>query len=127
MDMSFGLIIYLIGLSDNLSNFSADIFVTISLIMFFTVFGSIITAEDGRSFKDKLTSCYPKAQIITLVTSALLANVLPNKETSYMILAATGVEIVVENEKVKSIAGKSLEAIEKQLDAYLEANKKVEE
>lgn len=58
-----------------------------------------------------------KVAIICLVT---IANLLPSKESAYIMLAAYGVEKVIDNPQVQELAGNSLKVLDKAMKDYLE-------
>lgn len=57
----------------------------------------------------------------------LLANLVPDKETSYVLLAAYGVQEIASNDKVQELGGKSLEVLEKAMNEYLKESETTKE
>lgn len=125
--MSLGMIVYFIGLLDSLDKLLAGCVA----IMVAGVVGSIIGATaradcEDHTFLEGLKYFKTKHLLISAFIFGVLAVVVPDRETSYVILAATGVDILANDEGVQRIAGKSMEAFEKQLDEYLKGDSESE-
>lgn len=54
------------------------------------------------------------------VLTVFLAVLIPSKDTAYLMLAAEGVTEVSQNERVRELAGKSLDLLEQEIGKYLE-------
>ena len=80
--------------------------------------------EDHKSY-----SKIPKQKRfwVAIFLGILLCNILPDKETSYVLLAAYGVQEIASNDKVQELGGKSLEVLEKAMDEYLKESETTKE
>lgn len=83
----------------------------------------IIEYDDDEMREKYLGKTKFLASGTVLCTALFLGNLIPDKEDSYAILAAYGVEEIISNEKVKDVAGKSLEVLEKAMSEYLDEDK----
>lgn len=80
-----------------------------------------IKHEDSQKFLSVYRSMWPlKTFVIITIT---LSVVLPNKDTAYKMLAAYGVQTIIENPDVQKLGGKSLEVLNKAMDEYLQEGK----
>lgn len=127
--MSLGLIVYLISLADGLKG----LFIIGAVILFFIciVLTIVSTLEGGgygcsKTVEDYMRTFKLKGLAVSFALCSVLAVVIPSKETSYVIVAATGADILADSEGVQRIAGKSMAVVEKQLDMYLNEGKEKE-
>lgn len=126
--MSFALIVYLIGMLDPLSN-TAISFLIASAIACTILAIIVMVGEDEmnsnsrRGYTDtekaeflRRPLRFLKISAVICISSLILSIVVPSKETAYVMIAASGVETIVSDERVQQLGGKSLDVIEKWLD-----------
>lgn len=120
--MSFALIVYLIGMLDKIDN-SLEILFWIAICVSVVGGIAIISNHEGASCGDESAAKAYKIGASCAKTSALImafclffSTLLPSKETAYTMLAASGVESIVTDERVQQLGGKSLDVIEQWLD-----------
>lgn len=114
--MSFALIVYLIGMLESAS----DLLALAGFMCFVGVLSSVaaMVFADDEDNQELLNAGKKtlKAFVIAWLSVAALSLVIPTKETAYIMLAASGVESIVTDERVQQLGGKSLDAIEQWLD-----------
>ena len=127
--MSFALIVYLIGVLEPIGMMSwlfaffsfccATIAWCVTIIVENEMNEAIVRhgkeGSDGIAFYGTLRSA---AKVLTWIFSCTLfiSIFVPSKETAYTMLAASGVESIVTDERVQQLGGKSLDVIEQWLD-----------
>ena len=118
--MSFVWVIYLISVMEVFSG----------PLILLSVFGSAILCCIYGGVTSEYTNCddewlerfskFLKKVVTVNITLVLLVILTPDKETSYAMLAAYGVETIAQTEEVQELAGKSLDVLNKYMDQYLE-------
>lgn len=126
--MSFALIVYLIGMLDPLKNTAIFFFVVgftacIILTVVVMIAEDEINSASRRGYTATATGEYLRISLkflkisgVACISSLILSIVVPSKETAYVMIAASGVEAIVSDERVQQLGGKGLDVIEKWLD-----------
>ena len=109
--MELVLVIYLVGLFDNISTVSG-IVLAITLIM--SVVLSLYFLTEGEAPTKRLL----KNISTVLIVAGLLTLFIPSKDTSYKLLAAYGAIKVVENPDVQEILGEGVDVLKLSLKRY---------
>jgi len=99
---------------------------------FFMMVSTVVHFVDkGENWKPDYKECCiwvkSKRNWVGVFVLGLLANLVPDKETSYVLLAAYGVQEIASNDKVQELGGKSLEVLEKAMNEYLKESEPKEE
>lgn len=114
--MSFAMIVYLIGMLEPLSTLVGGLaFFAWVMVVVLGVFMIPATIEESETWLQKLPRMI-KASLISAIALSVLMVFVPSKETAYVMVAATGVEGIVSDERVQQLGGKSLDVIEQWLD-----------
>lgn len=124
--MSLPFIIYLIEVICD--SHVIPLLATVSVIMWIVGFifymgnSSIAPEERGYESAQSYIKVYKSLKAIKVLVFllALIAILLPSKESAYIMLAAYGVEKVIANPQVKELAGNSLKVLDKAMKDYLE-------
>lgn len=98
-----------------------------TLVILFSLIHNWIEKDGDREEKGYIELVHKKRYVFLPVVCFFLAGLIPDKETSYVMLAAYGVESIASNDKVQELGGKSLEVLEKAMDSYLKETTSSEE
>lgn len=126
--MSFALVVYLIGMLDPLKNVALFFFIVgVNACVILAIV--VMVGEDEmntalrRGYKDaekgeflRRAPTFLRISAVACISGLILIIVVPSKETAYVMIAASGVETIVSDERVQQLGGKSLDVIEKWLD-----------
>lgn len=122
--MEIALVIYLISLADTVG---AGLVVSVGTIVLLSLFISTCLIDFSMSAgKEKNQALlknvtkHAKVGAILLLLVSIFVWLVPDKETSYTILAAYGVTEVLQSERVQQLGPKSLKVLEAHMDKYLE-------
>lgn len=76
--------------------------------------------DEEEHIKENISKAFKNTKLYVVSGLLLFVNALiPSKETSYVMIAAYGVQSVVQNERVQEFAGNSLSVLEKYMSDYL--------
>lgn len=94
------------------------------VIVMSLVLKGLLLAEPCSKSDKELAAKIPLKTICALCSILFLYGwLMPSKDTAYKMLAAYGAVEVASNERVKDLAGKSLDVLEKAMGEYLEESK----
>lgn len=110
--------IYLAGTVANLRDFACGIAITSLIIAGIVSFG-IVVHNDNLYTTTKHSYKTPIRLLATGIIMALVAVFVPTERTVWAMLAANGVEEVVNSERVRGIADNSLQLLEKEISKRL--------
>ncbi len=118
--MTLALIVwFVLTVIPNLLILIKGILITWLVFIGITFFWIFVDYLDGDDIPD-IVGMVKKSPIKSLLILPLfLWMIIPDKHTSYAILAAYGVESIVTNEKVQEFGSKSLDVLEKAMEDYL--------
>ena len=119
--MDLVLFIYLAEVSESLSK-TTGIVGDISLIAAIIITVGYMCCIDDSYTPEKTTELMGRISKTTWIVGAILlvvSTLAPSQKTVYLMGAAQAVTLVSQNEKVKDIAGKSIEILEKKMDEVL--------
>lgn len=121
--MELVFVVYLISIFDSLGGFAvvlaAILFILITGIMFGVSTDFPNESKERQIWQDKGTKSM-KIGFWVVPIFTLIVFLAPDKETSYTMLAAYGVQTVSEAPEVREVMGKSVQVLEKYMDNYLE-------
>lgn len=117
--MELALVIYLISVADAISPSIIYLTILASISMILLYVFVMTEVESDAEWSEGFFALIKKLVAVNVMVAALVI-LTPDKETSYAMLAAYGVQTVAESEQVQEIAGKSLRVLEKYMDDYLE-------
>ena len=110
--MSLVLLVYLVGIVGNIHNTAAlCLGISVGVTILATMSFCIDDAEDALPIAKK--AAYVCALSLAVVTF------IPSEETSHKLLAAYGIDMVIDSESVGRLAPKSLELLELTVDKHI--------
>ena len=114
-------LVWIIYAVDTLTPGDGMAFLSFALLVLLCVCGVAWVDDESRNVLKQL----PYKTLLAISVMYISYTVLvPSKATAYKMLAAYGVQQVVDNPDVKRIAGKSLDVLEKAMDEYTKKDKK---
>lgn len=119
--MELALVVYFISLMDAISSglVVSVVIVTVIAAVVCAITGSEQdTEEDDKWSKRSWRFCSSLFFTVPLLT--IFVWLAPDKETSYTMLAAYGVQTVAQDERVQDVMGRSLEVLELHMAKYIE-------
>lgn len=129
--MKTAFVIYLLMKLDSIASLARVIVGAIVVSIVFVVLGVLFSEEEARcelnSDKQKRyykelarkLSAYPKKLIAALVFAVLFSVSIPDTRTALYMIGGAATMDVLKSEQAKDIGGKSLELVNKKLDAEL--------
>lgn len=122
--MELAFIIYLIDvLCGKGLSFLLALTSMLGLLWFTYVYLYIFVGDERESEEAKLTLERSKKGKKYIWIALLLLVFIPSEKTAYKMLAAYGVQSIVENPKVQELGSKSLQVLEKAMNEYIEKEK----
>ena len=118
--MELAYLVYIIFLINSMSILAFILFIISTAAFIVYVWGLLNDYGWGLDRSTKSHRKIVKTLFTAVSITALASVVLPDKPTMYTMLAAFSVQSVTSSETAQRIAPKSIEAIEKYLDKYLE-------
>lgn len=126
-------IVYLISVFEKLNHliplvFTIGIilFVIYSIVMVYKSDPDSLTSKEKEKLRPQLfkqwKSVLKKFVVCTIVIMTLYV-LIPDRKTSYTMLASYGVEKVLSNKDVKKVAGNSLKVLNMEMEKYLKSEK----
>jgi hypothetical protein len=115
--MSFAMIVYLIGMLGAVNDAISLLFGLSSIIVMGAgLFALFLASEDLYESPMQKTLAVIKTASVVAVSLLVLSIFIPSKETAYTMIAASGVETIVTDDRVQQLGGKSLDVIEQWLE-----------
>ncbi|QHZ59832.1 hypothetical protein HWD03_gp072 [Alteromonas phage vB_AmeM_PT11-V22] len=121
--MSLVFIVYLLGLVEKLNQALGFIAGASAIATFVCLLIKGVGYDDLSKDMHTIYTMWAKRFLGSFLVAGAFLTLTPTKEISYAMLAAYGVEEIVDSERVQDIGGKSLQLIEQTLDKYLEEEK----
>ncbi len=118
--MSLVFIVYLLGLVEKLNQVLGFIAVASAIVTFVCLLIKGVGYNDLSKDMHTTYTMWTKRFLCSFLVAGTLLTFTPTKEISYAMLAAYGVEEIVQNERVQELGGKSLDVIEKAMDKFLQ-------
>lgn len=117
--MELAIVVYLVSLFDGIGS---SLVVTTTALTLAACVACGICSEGSLNEDLWLKRCYnlAKSLLFTIPILSTFVWIVPDKETSYTMLAVYGAQEIVQSDEATRIMGKSVEVFEAYMDDYLE-------